>query len=92
MVNQYVPIVAKVEKHVIKHSQKPWAMLAHVTQPPILSDGDVGILAHVHLKTQPWKAILSPKLITIERNAEFCIKRTTVRKKQKQSSSVVKLF
>jgi hypothetical protein len=53
MVNQYVPIVAKVEKHVIKHSQKPWAMLAHVTQPPILSDGDVGILAHVHLKTQP---------------------------------------
>jgi hypothetical protein len=53
MVNQYVPIVAKVEKRVIKHSQKPWAMLAHVTQPPILSDGDVGILAHVHLKTQP---------------------------------------
>jgi hypothetical protein len=52
-VDRYVPVVAEVEKHVVKHSWKPRAMLAYGTQAQILSDGDVGILAHVHLKTQP---------------------------------------
>jgi hypothetical protein len=53
MVDWYIPIVSKVEKYVVKHSRKPRVMLARGTQPPILSDGDMGILAHVHLKTQP---------------------------------------
>jgi hypothetical protein len=52
-VDRYVPVVAEVEKRIVKHSRKLRAMLAHGTQPPILSDGDVGTLAHVHLKTQP---------------------------------------
>jgi hypothetical protein len=32
---------------------EPQAMLAHGTPPPILSDGDMGVVVHVHLKTQP---------------------------------------
>jgi hypothetical protein len=52
-VHWYIPNVAEVEKCVIKHSRKPWEMLARRTQSPILSDGDVEIHAHVHLKTQP---------------------------------------
>jgi hypothetical protein len=52
-VDRYIPVVSDVEKRVLKHLQKPRVMLAHGTQPPILSNGDMGILAHVSLKTQP---------------------------------------
>jgi hypothetical protein len=51
-VHWYIPVVAELEKRVVKHSRKPRAMLAHGTQTLILSDGDVRILAHVHLKMQ----------------------------------------
>jgi hypothetical protein len=53
MVDWYIPIVAEAEKSIVKHSQEPRAMLAHGTQPPILSDGDMGVVSHVHLKAQP---------------------------------------
>jgi hypothetical protein len=51
-VDWYNPVVSEVEKHVVKHSREPRAMLACGTQPPILSDGDVGVVVHVHLKAQ----------------------------------------
>jgi hypothetical protein len=53
MVDWYIPIVAEAEKSIVKHSQEPRAMLAHGTQPPILSDGDMGVVSRVHLKAQP---------------------------------------
>jgi hypothetical protein len=53
MVDWYIPIVAEAEKCVVKHSWEPRVMLAHGTEPPILSDGDMGVVAHVHLKAQP---------------------------------------
>jgi hypothetical protein len=53
MVDWYIPVVAAVERCVIKHSQKPRVMLARETQPPILSDGDVRVVVHVDLKAQP---------------------------------------
>jgi hypothetical protein len=52
-VDQNIPIVAEVEECVVWHLLEPWAMLAHGTKPPIFSDGDVGVVIHVHLKTQP---------------------------------------
>jgi hypothetical protein len=53
MVDWYIPIVAEAEKCVVKHSWEPRVMLAHGTEPPILSDGDMGVVAHIHLKAQP---------------------------------------
>jgi hypothetical protein len=53
MVDRYIPVVSEVEKRFVKHSWEPRAMLAHGTQPPILSDGDMGVVVHVHLKAQP---------------------------------------
>jgi hypothetical protein len=40
-------------------------MLAYGTQPPILSDGDVGVVVHVHLKHNH-ENITNPKCITLE--------------------------
>jgi hypothetical protein len=52
-VDRYIPVVAEMQKHVIKHSREPQATLACGTHPPILSDSDVGVVIHVHLKAQP---------------------------------------
>jgi hypothetical protein len=52
-VDRYNPIVAEVEKCIVKHLGKRRAMLDCGTKPPILSDGDMGVVAHVHLKSQP---------------------------------------
>jgi hypothetical protein len=52
MVDQYIPVVAEVEKCIVEHLRKLRAMLTPGTQPPILSDGDVGVVVHVHLKAQ----------------------------------------
>jgi hypothetical protein len=35
-------------------------MLTHGAKAPILSDGDVGVVVHVHLKTT-MKTLLTPK-------------------------------
>jgi hypothetical protein len=50
-----IPVVTELVECVVQHSQKPRAMLARGAKAPILSDGDVGVVVHVHLKTQPWK-------------------------------------
>jgi hypothetical protein len=41
-------------------------MLACGTRPPILSDGDMGVVAHVHLKHNH-ENITNPKLIIYEK-------------------------
>jgi hypothetical protein len=52
-VDRSVPIVAELAECVVQHSREPRAMLAYGAKAPILSDGDVGIVVHVHMKTQP---------------------------------------
>jgi hypothetical protein len=52
-VDKNIPIVAKLEECVVQHSREPRAMLARGAKAPILIDGDVGVLVHVHLKKQP---------------------------------------
>jgi hypothetical protein len=52
-VDRSVPVVAELAECVIQHSRKPRAMLARRAKAPILSDGDVGVVFHVYLKTQP---------------------------------------
>jgi hypothetical protein len=51
-VDRSVPVVAELAECVVQHSREPRAMLAHGAKAPILSDGDVGVVVHVHLKTQ----------------------------------------
>jgi hypothetical protein len=52
-VDRSVPVVAELAECVVQHSRKTWAMLARGAKAPIRSDGDVGVVVHVHLKTQP---------------------------------------
>jgi hypothetical protein len=52
-VDRSVPVVAELSECVVQHLREPRAMLAHGAKTPILSDGDVGVVVHVHLKTQP---------------------------------------
>jgi hypothetical protein len=53
MVDRSVPVVAELAECVVQHSWKTRAMLAHGAKAPIRSDGDVRVVVHVHLKTQP---------------------------------------
>jgi hypothetical protein len=52
-VDRSIPVVAELKVCVVQHSRKPRVMLACGTKAPILSDGDVGVVVQVHLKTQP---------------------------------------
>jgi hypothetical protein len=52
-VDRSVPVVPELAECVVQHSRKPRAMLACGVKAPILSDGDMGVVVHVHLKTQP---------------------------------------
>jgi hypothetical protein len=52
-VDRNVPVVAELEEYVVQHSWELRVMLAHGTMAPILSDGYVGVVFYVHLKTQP---------------------------------------
>jgi hypothetical protein len=52
-VDRNIPIVAELVECVVQHSQKSRAMLTHGAKAPILSNDDVGVVVHVHLKTQP---------------------------------------
>jgi hypothetical protein len=54
-VDRSVPVVAELAECVVQHSREPRAMLARRAKAPILSDRDVGVVVHVHLKTQPRK-------------------------------------
>jgi hypothetical protein len=53
MVDRNIPVVAELAECVVQHSWEPRAILAHGAKAPILSDGDVRVVVHVHLKTQP---------------------------------------
>jgi hypothetical protein len=53
VVDRSVPVVAELAECIVQHSRKARAMLAHGAKAPILSDGDVGVVVHVHLETQP---------------------------------------
>jgi hypothetical protein len=52
-VDKSVPVVAELAECVVQHSRKTRVMLARGAKAPIHSDGDVGVIVHVHLKTQP---------------------------------------
>jgi hypothetical protein len=52
-VDRSVPFVAELAECVIQHSRKIRAMLVCGAKAPICSDSDVGVVVHVHLKTQP---------------------------------------
>jgi hypothetical protein len=52
-VDRNVPIVAELAECVVQHLWEPWTMLAHGAKASILSDGDMGLVVQVHLKTQP---------------------------------------
>jgi hypothetical protein len=52
-VDRSVPFVTELVECVVQHSQKTRVMLARGAKAPIRSDGDVGVVVHVHLKTQP---------------------------------------
>jgi hypothetical protein len=85
----HIPVVAELAECVVQHSRKTWAMLTRGAKAPIRSDGDVGVVVHVHLKTQPWKCHYSPKVIILEKiNTETGIKRTAVRKQWKHDCLV----
>jgi hypothetical protein len=51
-VDRSVPVVAELEECIVQHSRERRAMLARRAKAPILSDGDVEVVVHVHLKTQ----------------------------------------
>jgi hypothetical protein len=52
-IDRSVSVVAELAECVLQHSRKTRAMLARGAKVPIRSDGDVGVVVHVHLKTQP---------------------------------------
>jgi hypothetical protein len=52
VVDRRVLVVAELVECVVHHLRKPQAMLARGAKAPIRSDGDVGVVVHVHLKTQ----------------------------------------
>jgi hypothetical protein len=52
-VDRSVPVVAELVECIVQHSWEPRAMLAHGAKAPILSNDDVGVVVHVHLKIQP---------------------------------------
>jgi hypothetical protein len=53
MVEMVVSVVAEVTECVVQHSREPWVVLAHGNKPPILGEGEVRVVLHAHLKTQP---------------------------------------
>jgi hypothetical protein len=53
VVDRCVTVVAERTECIVQQSQEPRAMLARGVKAPILSDGDVGVVVHVHMKTQP---------------------------------------
>jgi hypothetical protein len=52
-IDRNISVVVQLAECVIQHSRKSRAMLAHGAKAHILSDGDMGVVVHVHLKTQP---------------------------------------
>jgi hypothetical protein len=86
-----IPIVAKTDECVVKHSREPRAMLASGTQSPVLGEVEVGVIVQLHLKLRH-KNVTNPITKAQKANTEICIKRTAVSKKQKQKCSQRNLF
>jgi hypothetical protein len=51
-VDRSIPVVAELAECIVQHSRKPRPMLARGAKAPILSDGNVGVVFHVHMETQ----------------------------------------
>jgi hypothetical protein len=48
-----VPVVAETMECIVQHSCKLRAVLARGNKPPVLGEGEVGVVVHIHVKTQP---------------------------------------
>jgi hypothetical protein len=52
-VDRNVPVIALLAECIVQYSWEPQVVLARGAKAPILGDGYVGVVVHVHLKTQP---------------------------------------
>jgi hypothetical protein len=52
-VDRNVPVIALLAECIVQYSWETQVVLARGAKAPILSDGYVGVVVHVHLKTQP---------------------------------------
>jgi hypothetical protein len=59
------PVVAEADECIPEQSWEPRAVLAHGTKTPILTEGTVGVVIHVHLLNSH-EYITNPKVITSE--------------------------
>jgi hypothetical protein len=75
-VDQSVPVVAKMDKWAIQHSQECRAVLAYGTLSPILGEVEVGVIIQLYLKRRH-KNVTNP--ISIARKVKT--------KKSKKASS-----
>jgi hypothetical protein len=73
MVDWSIPVVAKMDKCVVQHSQEPWAVLARGTQYPVLGEVEVGVIVQLHLQHRH-KNATNPISIVQKVNTENCIK------------------
>jgi hypothetical protein len=73
MVDQSVPIVAKTDACVVKHSQESQAMLACGTQSPVLGEVKDGVIVQLHLK-RGHKNDTNPTTKAQKANTKICIK------------------
>jgi hypothetical protein len=62
-----------MDECVIKHYQKPQAMLAHGTWSPILGEVKVGVIVQLHLKLRH-KNVTNPITNAQKANTKICIK------------------
>jgi hypothetical protein len=68
-----VPVLAKMDKCIVHHSQEPQAVLAHGTQSPIHGEVEVGVIVQLHLK-RSHKNVTNPISIAQKVNTGICIK------------------
>jgi hypothetical protein len=72
-VDRSVPAVAQTDECIVYLSRELWAMLAHRTQSPIVSEVEVDVIVQLDLKRRH-KNVTSPMLIAQKVNTEICIK------------------
>jgi hypothetical protein len=61
MTERNIPVVAKTDECVVKHSREPRVILARGTKAPILGEGEVGIVCPCSSENTTMKIILTPK-------------------------------
>jgi hypothetical protein len=42
-------VVVEVDECAQEHSREPWAVSARGMKPPVLAEGAIGVIGHVHL-------------------------------------------